>query len=156
MAYLLERDAVNGKEGRAYATIDNRRIEIFQLKNLEINSNFQEADFKVVGSNIVQKKTTGVELTGTMTMYYGSREFRNMVIGYIKNHVLEYFTLQVVNDDPSTSIGRQTLVLRNVKLQSATIARLNADADWLEDDVSFSFTDIDELDSFGDPIYLGN
>lgn len=154
-SYLLERDSINGKEGRAYATIDGRRVEIFQLKNLSAEANMQEADFKVVGTRIVQKKTTGVELTGTMTLYYGSPEFRRLISTYLKTGQLPYFTLQVVNDDPSSSIGRQTIVFYNVKLSSATIARLDADADWLEEDAGFSYTDFEILEEFTSPDTLG-
>lgn len=156
MAYLLERDALNGKEGRLFMTIDGRNIEVFQLKNLNVDADFQEADFKVVGTRLVQRKTTGVQLTGSMELYYGSPEFVLLVENYIKFGRLPYFTLQVTNDDPSTSVGVQTVALYDVKLQSVPIALLDADADWLSETVSFSFTSFEVLSSFTTPDQLGN
>ena len=68
MSFLLERDAVNGKEGRGFMTIGGENHEMFGLKKFQSDAEFQEADFKVVGTRLVQKKTTGVSLTGSMTI----------------------------------------------------------------------------------------
>lgn len=155
MAWLLERDAINGKDGQAFLTINGRNVEMFGLKRLQADASFQEADFKVVGTRLVQKKTTGVELTGTMTIYYGTPEFVDLVQNYLKNGDLPYFTLQITNDDPSSSVGQQTVVLYNVKLQSVPISILDADAEWLQEDVSFSFTSFEVLTAFGTPAQLG-
>lgn len=155
MPYLLERDALNGKEGRAFMTVDGRNIELFGLKNFNTEANFQEADFKVVGTRLVQKKTTGVELTGTMTIYYGTPDFIQLTQNYIKTGQLPYFTLQVTNDDPSTSVGTQTVAFYNVKLQRVPIAILDADVEFLTEEVSFSYTSFEILEAFNDPDQLG-
>lgn len=155
MPYLLERDALNGKEGRGFMTIDGRNVELFNLKNFNTTANFQEADFKVVGTRLVQKKTTGVELTGSMTIYYGSPEFIQLVQNYIKTGQLPYFTLQITNDDPSTSVGTQTVAFYNVKLQQVPIAILDADVEFLTADVTFSYTSFEILEAFNPPDQLG-
>ena len=155
-SFLLERDALNGKEGRAFATIDGRNVEMFGLKKFNSNADFQEADFKVVGTRLVQKKTTGVTLTGTMTIYYGTPEFVALVARYLKTGRLPYFTLQVTNDDPATSVGVQTVAFYNVKLQKVPISLLDADSDWLSEEVNFSFTSFEILQAFTSPAQLGS
>jgi len=156
MAFLLERDAVNGKAGSAFATIDGRNIEMFGVKNFHSDADFQEADFKVVGTRLVQKKTTGVSLTGTATLYYGTPEFLALVNKFIKTGKVPYFTFQITNDDPGTSIGVQTVAFYNVKLQKVPIAILDADTEFLTSDISFSFTSFEILRSFNAPAQLGN
>lgn len=156
MSFLLERDALNGKEGSAFATIDGRNVEMFGLKKFQTDADFQESDFKVVGTRLVQKKTTGVQLTGSMTIYYGTPEFLNLVAQYLKTGKLPYFTIQVTNYDPSTSVGTQTVAFYNVKLQKVPIAILDADAEFLSEDVSFSFTGFEVLEAFHEPAQLGN
>lgn len=156
MAFLLERDALNGKEGQGFMNIGGRNIEMFQIKNFQTNANFQEADFKVVGTRLVQKKSTGVELTGNMTLYYGTPEFVQLVSNYIKNGTLPYFTLQITNNDPSTTVGTQTIAYYDVKLQSVPISVLDADTEFLTMDVSFSFTSFEILSSFVTPAQLGS
>ena len=155
MSFLLERDALNGKSGSAFATINGENHEMFGMKKFQSDAEFQESDFKVVGTTLVKKKTTGVSLTGTMTIYYGTPHFLRLLQEYLKTGKLPYFTLQITNDDPSTSVGSQTVVLYNVKLQKLPVAMLDADADFLEMEVSFSYTNIEVLDWFKDPAQLG-
>ena len=155
MAFLLERDALNGKEGRAICSINGQQIELFGLKNLKIDYSLDSADFKVVGTRLVQKKTTGVQLTGTMTIVYGTPEFKQMVRQYMATGRVPYFTLQVTNNDPATSVGTQTVVLYNCRINSGNIAQLDADADFLTEDVSFDFTSFEILKSFHEPERLG-
>lgn len=156
MSFLLEHDALNGKEGSAFMTINGRNIEMFGMKKFQSDAEFQEADFKVVGTRLVQKKTTGVSLTGSMTICYGTPHFLRLLQEYIKTGRLPYFTLQITNEDPSTSVGTQTVVFYNVKLQKLPVAMLDADADFLEMEVSFSYTSLEVLNYFNDvPEQLG-
>lgn len=156
MSFLLERDALNGKQGSAFMTIDGQNIEMFNMKKFQSDAEFQETDFKVVGTTLVQKKTTGVTLTGTMTIYYGTPHFLRLLQEYLKTGRLPYFMLQITNDDPATSVGTQTVVLYNVKLQKLPVAMLDADADFLEMEVGFSYTNIEVLNYFNDaPAQLG-
>ena len=156
MPFLLERDALNGKQGSAFMTLNGQNIEMFNMKKFQSDAEFQETDFKVVGTTLVQKKTTGVSLTGTMTIYYGTPHFLRLLQEYLKTGRLPYFTLQITNDDPATSVGTQTVVLYNVKLQKLPVAELDADADFLEMEVGFSYTNIEVLNYFNDaPAQLG-
>lgn len=155
MAFLLEKDAINGKTGKAFLTLNGKNYELFGLKKIQADAEFQESDFKVVGTTLVQKKTTGVNLTGSATIYYGTPIFINMLKTYLKTGNLPYFTIQIENDDPASSVGKQTVVLYNVKLSKTPIAMLDADAEYLEQEVSFSFTNVEVLNAFHDPTALG-
>lgn len=155
MSFLLERDALNGKSGSGFMTINGENHEIFGMKKFQSDAEFQESDFKVVGTTLVQKKTTGVSLTGSMTIYYGTPHFLRLLQEYLKTGKLPYFTLQITNDDPSTSVGAQTVVLYDVKLQKIPVAILDAEAEYLEMEVSFSYRTLEVLDWFKDPEQLG-
>lgn len=155
MAYLLERDALNGKEGRAVCTVNGKQIELFGVKNLKIDYSLDSSDFKVVGTRLVQKKTTGIQLTGSMTIVYGTPTFKQMIKDYMVTGAIPYFTLQVTNNDPSTTVGVQTIALYNCRLNSGNIAQLDADADFLTEDVGFDFTQFEILKSFHNPERLG-
>ncbi|MCI9047482.1 MAG: phage tail tube protein [Hungatella sp.] len=155
MSFLLERDALNGKSGSGFMTINGENHEMFGMKKFQSDAEFQESDFKVVGTTLVQKKTTGVSLTGSMTIYYGTPYFLRLLQEYLKTGKLPYFTLQITNDDPSTSVGAQTVVLYDVKLQKIPVAILDAEAEYLEMEVSFSYRTLEVLDWFKDPEQLG-
>lgn len=155
MAFMLERDALNGKEGRAIVTIDGQQHELFNCKNIKLDYSLDSSDFKVVGTRIVQKKTTGIQLSGSMTIVYGTDLFKKLVRDYIKYGRPPYFTLQVTNDDPATSVGVQTAVFYNCRISSGSFAQLDADADFLTEDVQFDYTSLEFLSKFHDPIELG-
>ena len=155
MSFLLERDALNGKSGSGFMTINGENHEMFGMKKFQSDAEFQESDFKVVGTTLVQKKTTGVSLTGSMTIYYGTPYFLRLLQEYLKTGKLPYFTLRITNDDPSTSVGAQTVVLYDVKLQKIPVAILDAEAEYLEMEVSFSYRTLEVLDWFKDPEQLG-
>lgn len=153
--FLLERDALNGKNGTAILTKEGRNHDLFGLKKIHADAEFKESDFTVVGTTLVQKKTTGVAMTGTATIYYGTPYFLEMLMEYKKTGRLPYFSIQIINDDPSVSVGDQVVVLYNCKLSKIPIAMLDADAEWLEEEVGFSFTDVAVLRAFHDPEQLG-
>jgi hypothetical protein len=155
MSFLLERDALNGKTGKAFLTVNGRNNELFSIKKFQSDGEFQESDFKVVGTTLVQKKTTGVTLTGTMTIYYGTPLFLEMLQTYLKTGTLPYFTIQITNDDPSATVGTQTVALYNCKLSKVPVAMLDADAEWLEEEVTFSYTNLEVLNAFHAPAALG-
>ena len=155
MSFLLECDALNGKSGSGFMTINGENHEMFGMKKFQSDAEFQESDFKVVGTTLVQKKTTGVSLTGSMTIYYGTPYFLRLLQEYLKTGKLPYFTLQITNDDPSTTVGTQTVVLYDVKLQKIPVAILDAEAEYLEMEVSFSYRTLEVLDWFKDPEQLG-
>ena len=121
MAYLLERDALNGKEGRAIATINGKQIELFGCKNVKADYSLDSADLKLVGTRLVQKKTTGIQLSGSMTIIYGTPYFKQLVKNYMTTGAPPYFTLQIINDDPATSVGRQVAALYNCRINSGNL-----------------------------------
>lgn len=155
MAYLLEKDAINGKEGRVFCTIDGRMVEMFSVKKVQIDYSLNETDFTVVGTRLVQKKTTGITLTGSMDIYYGTHDFKQLIADYVSSGKLPYFTMQITNDDPASSVGVQTVILYNVKITSGVLAMLDADSDVLTESVNFSFTSFKILESFVPPSQLG-
>lgn len=156
MAYLLEQDTLNGKEGRGFWTDQDGNVhEIVNAKNIKTDAALEESDMKVVGTRIVQKKTTGIQYSGTMNIYYGSPEFKQMIAHYAKTGIMPYFTLQVTNDDPATTVGRQVIVYYNCKIQSSTLSMLDVDADMLTEDVPFTFTSFEIIEGFKAPARLG-
>ena len=155
MSFLLERDALNGKSGSGFITINGENHQMFGMKKFQSDAEFQEEDFKVVGTNLVQTKTTGVKLSGTMTLYYGSPYFLQLLNDYLKTGKLPYFTMQIENDDPSTSVGTQTVVYYNVKLNKLPISKLDAETSSLDMEVGFTFTNVEVLKWFHDPEQLG-
>lgn len=148
MALLQAKDTISGREGRAFAQIDGKNEEMFYVKTLEAKIEKQKAEVKVLGSRSVQHKAAGWTGTGSMTIYYMTPLFRNMMLDYIKHGKDTNFIIQIINEDPMSSIGTQTVCLKNVNLNSVVMAKLDTESDVLEEEVEFTFDDVDILNEF--------
>ncbi|NUU78538.1 phage tail tube protein [Paenibacillus xylanilyticus] len=151
MAFLKASDTISGQEGRAYATINGQTEEMFYVKTLEATVEKQKAEVKTLGRRGVQHKATGWSGSGFMTIFYTTSRFRELMLQYMQNGVDTYFDIEVTNEDPSSTIGKQTVTLKGVNLDSVIMASLDTEAEALEEEVSFTFEDVDMPVSFNLP-----
>ncbi|MCM3338119.1 MULTISPECIES: phage tail tube protein [unclassified Paenibacillus] len=151
MGFLQAKDTISGREGSAFAQINGKNEEMFYIKTLEAKIEKQKAEIKTLGSRATQHKTAGWSGTGSMTIYYMTPLFRQMMLEYIKSGKDTNFTIQVTNEDPTSSIGAQTVTLKNVNLNSVVMAKLDTESDVLEEEVEFTFDDVDILNNFSNP-----
>lgn len=150
--FMNEQDAISGKQAKAFATINGQVEELFYARTLESTIAKNKSDVPVLGKTNVGQKATGWAGTGTLNIYYVTSVFRQLMLNYIKNSQDFYFDLQVVNEDPQSSTGKQTTVLKNCNLDSVIAARFDATTDdALEEDIPFTFDDYDILDQFSAP-----
>lgn len=155
MAYLKARDTISGQEGRAYLQMNGQQEEMFYIKTLEASIEKSKAEVKTLGKRGTQHKSTGWSGTGSMTIYYVTTKFRKLMMEYIKNGVDTYFDIMVVNEDPSSTIGRQSVVLHGVNLDSVIMAKLDTESEAMEEEMNFTFEDISILEDFVNPVLGG-
>lgn len=149
--YLLARDVISGQEATAQAIINGEIVDLFMAKSIEATFTKRKSEVRTLGKRGTQNKTTGWTGTGTLTVYYVSSVFRKMALDYIKNGKDLYFTLVVVNRDPTSTIGSQTMALYNCNLDATTLAKFDTEADALDESMSFTFDDAEMLQGFTDP-----
>lgn len=152
LSTLNFKDTINGAEGRAYTTIDGNIELMFYLKKLEAKAEKKKTEGKTIGKRATQHKANGWKGTGTMTIYYITSKYREMMLDYIKTGKDVYFDIQTVNEDPTSDIGKQTIALKKVNIDSVILAKIDIDAETLDEEVSFTFEDYEILDAFGQPI----
>ena len=159
MGYILAKDTLNGKQGKAFITLHkdtgDEIHELFSAKKVQTKVDYQKADLKVIGTPTIQKKVTGASKTGTMTIYFGTPLFTEMAREYEAKGKVLYFDMQVTNEDPTASIGKQTIAYYDCSLDSIPLSILDADADFLEQEVGFSYTTFEVLENFTNPATLG-
>ena len=149
MAKLKSFDPISGKEGVAYAKINGNNEELFFAKTIEATVEKAKSEIKAIGRRMTGHKTTGMSGSGSMTLYYLTPLFRQMVKQYKDTGVDIYFDLVVENSDPSSSAGKQTTLLMDCNLDSVLLTKLDADSDDpLEEDADFTFEDYDILEEF--------
>ena len=148
--FMKAEDAISGKEGALYATIDGQTIQVAECKNISAKITKNKTEFKALGYRGTQHKATGWTGTGTLVVHYATSRFAKMMIDYAKNGTDQYFTLQIVNSDPTSGIGKQTVNLYDVNLDESEVAKLDTEADFLDQSMNFTFSDIDMTDKFSE------
>lgn len=155
MGFLLANDGVDGKAGSAFMIKNGRNIELFGLKKFEANAEVQTSEFPVVGSLVNQTKVKGIKYSGTLTIYYGTPEFLSVLTEYKRTGRFPEINLQVINQDKGSSVGSQIVALYGAILTKIPIAMLDDSSDYLQEEIPFTFTDYEPLESFHEPSQLG-
>ena len=148
MGYLRAKDTVNGALGTCFAIIDGKRQELMQVKNVQAKVKKTRTTIPILGLTAKQQKSGGWEGTGTMTVYYVSSLFREVMVNYMKNGVDTYFELMLTNEDPTGETGRQTVLLKDVNIEEMLIGKLNVDEAAMDEEMKFTFGGVEPLDKF--------
>lgn len=122
-------DTISGREGRAYAKINGNNEELFMAKTIEAIVEKAKSEIKAIGRRMTGHKTTGMNGTGSMTLYYLTPLFRSYLKQYKDSGVDLYFDMVIENEDPTSAAGKQTVLLLNCNLDSTILAKLDGDSD---------------------------
>lgn len=158
MSYLLAKDTVNGAEGSVVITRGGRNYVVAGMRNIRPTGNIQSDKMRVIGTRIVQDKPKGVELTGKGNVYYGFDLFRDMVLDYINNGVLEEFDIQITNSDKaSATLGSQVMAYYGCHLTGEIpLSILDSEESMMNFDFNFAYTRVQMIQSFNEPAQLGS
>ena len=151
--YTRLSDTISAREGKAYITIDGKNRELFEISALtaQIELNVQER--RMLGHRMTQHKVVGATGTGSMTMYFMNSQMLNQAIQYLRTGNYKGLKVQVKNEDPQSTVGKQEVVLLNVILSSVPAAILDDQSDDpITFDTDFTFDDIENLESFQLPV----
>ena len=152
--FLKAGDIISGQEGKITAVIDGVVEVLGYVKSAEGTMEKQKSEIKVLGHRGTQHKTTGWSGSGSMNLYYITSIFRKMALKYAKTGVDTSFDLTVENNDPGSTVGKQTVVFYGCNTDSTTLAKLDVDNTELDEDLDFTFDDFDILDEFGKPVAI--
>ncbi len=50
-----------------------------------------------------------------------------------------YFDIQITNEDPTSTVGRQTVVLYDCNIDGGILAKFDADGEYLDESMDFTF-----------------
>lgn len=148
--FMKANDTISGKEGELYATIDGKVRMVAECKSINAKITKNKTEFKSLGQRGTQHKAIGWSGTGTLVIHYATSFWAKMMIQYAKTGEDIYFNLQIINSDPSNKakIGSQKITLSDVNMDEAEIAKLDVDADFLDQSMNFSFSGVDITEEF--------
>lgn len=145
---LFAGDVVSAKLAAAYLTIDGKRYLLFQAKNLKATVEKTKKEVPILGQVMNGNRAVGSKGSGSLTIYYNTNKFDEMMETYVKTGKDVYFDMQIINEDPTSNTGRKTVVLLNCNIDKVDIANFDADGDWLEQDIDFTFEGFKRAETF--------
>jgi hypothetical protein len=149
MANIMNaKDAVSASLAKCFVTIEGNRYEFMQAINLEANFNKSKTKVPILGKTGKGNKSTGWDGEGNATFHYNTSIFRKLLKRYKDTGEDVYFDIQVTNEDPTSSVGRQTVVLKDCNLDGGILAKFDADAEYLDESIDFTFEDFEMPEEF--------
>lgn len=151
MTAMRGMDAISSSLAECYATINGTRYNLMQAINLEATMEKSKTEIPILGKTGKGNKATGWTGSGSATFHFNTSVFRKFMKEYKDTGVDFYFDIQVTNEDPSSSIGRQTVILKDCNLDSIVLTKFDADGEYLEEDFDFTFDDWEIPEEFTNP-----
>lgn len=150
------KDVIKGSMAQCYVEVYDEtgskvRYNFAHAISLEATMEKNKSTVPVLGKTGKHNIASGWEGTGSMTMHYNSSIMRKMLEQYKKDGTETYFDIQVTNEAPGSSIGNQIVTLKQCSIDGGILAKFDADADYLDEDVDFTFDDFSIDTPFADP-----
>ena len=142
------KDAISASLAECFITIDGNRYNFMQAINLEARFEKSKTEVPILGKTGKGNKTTGWKGTGSATFHYNTSIFRELMVRYKNTGEDLYFDIQVTNEDPTSSVGRQTIILKDCNIDGGILTKFDADAERLDEDMDFTFEDFEMPEKF--------
>ena len=147
---MKAKDAVFAALAECFVTIGTRRYNFMQAINLEAKFEKSKTEVPILGKTGKGNKASGWKGTGSATFHYNTSIFRQMMQHYKDTGEDTYFEIQISNEDPTTRVGRQTMILVDCNIDGGILAKFDADGEYLDEDMDFTFEDFRMPETFKD------
>ena len=145
---MRAKDAVSASLAECFVTIEGNRYNFMQAINLEAKFEKTKTEVPILGKTGKGNKSTGWAGTGNATFHYNTSIFRELLYRYKETGEDIYFDIQVTNEDPTSSVGRQTVILKDCNVDGGILTKFDADADFLDEDMDFTYEDFEMPEKF--------
>lgn len=145
---MKAKDTLSAALAECFVTIGSRRYNFMQAINLEATFEKSKTNVPILGKTGKGNKATGWKGTGSATFHYNTSIFRQMMLDYKNTGQDTYFEIQITNEDPTSGVGRQTVILKDCNIDGGILAKFDADSEYLDEDMDFTFEDFSMPESF--------
>ena len=149
-AVMLSKDTISASLAECFVTIEDRRYNFMQAINLEAKFEKKKTKVPILGKTGKGNKANGWEGTGSATFHYNTSIFRQMMLDYKNTGKDVYFEIQIINEDPSSAAGKQEIILKECNIDGGILAKFDADGEYLDEEMDFTFDDFSMPTSFAD------
>lgn len=141
-------DAVSARKAECFVTLEGNRYNFMQAINLEAKIEKVKSEIPILGRSMKGNKTVGMKGSGSATFHYNTSIFRKILYEYQNTGRDVYFDIQVTNEDPASSVGRQTVILKDCNIDGGILTKFDADSEYLDEDLDFTFESFEMPEMF--------
>ena len=145
---MKAKDSLSAKLAECYVTISGRRYNFMQAINFEANFERTKTEIPILGKTGMGNKSTGWKGTGSATFHYNTSIFRKMMLDYKNTGEDTYFDMQIINEDPTSTVGKQEIQLLDCNIDGGILAKFDADGEYLDEEMDFTFEDFSMPEEF--------
>lgn len=145
---MLAKDTISASLAQCFVTIGTRRYNFMQAINLEAKFEKNKTEVPILGKTGKGNKATGWKGTGSAKFHYNTSIFRKMMLDYKDTGKDTYFDIQIINEDPTSSVGRQEINLIDCNIDGGILAKFDADSEYLDEEMDFTFEDFTMPEEF--------
>ena len=138
---MKAKDTLTGSQAECFVTIGTRRYNFMQAINVEAKFEKKKTTVPILGRTGKGNKASGWSGSGKATLHYNQSVFRELMLNYKDTGEDIYFEMQITNEDETSAVGRQTVILVDCNIDGGILSKFDADADYLDEEVSFTFDD---------------
>ena len=142
------KDAVYGSLAACFVTINGRRMNFMNLTEFESTYEINTVDVPILGKVGTGHKAAGGKGKWSGTAHYNQSQFRAIADAFQKTGMMPYFEIQAINHDPTSAVGRQTVIHRDCLIDSVVLAKFKAGEEILDEKLSGSFDSWDMPEKF--------
>ena len=133
------KDAVSASLAECFVTIGDNRYNFMQAINLEANFEKNKTEVPILGKTGKGNKATGWKGTGSATFHYNTSIFRELMKRYKDTGE---------DEDPTSTVRRQSVIRKDCNMDGGLLAKFDADAEYLDEDMDFTFEDFEMPETF--------
>ena len=148
MTVMNAKDAISASLAECFITIEGNRYNFMQAINLEAKVEKTKTEVPILGKTGKGNKSTGWKGTGSATFHYNTSIFRELLLRYKNTGEDVYFDIQITNEDPTSAVGRQTIILKDCNMDGGILTKFDADAEYLDEEMDFTFEDFEMPEKF--------
>ncbi len=145
---MIAKDAIYGALAECFITIEGRRYNFMQLTEFESKWEVNITEVPILGKVGMGHKASGGKGTWSGSAHYNQSVMRELADNYQKTGYMPYFEIQVSNEDPSSAVGRQTIIHRNCLCDTFILAKFKAGEETLNEELSGTFESWDMPEKF--------
>lgn len=151
--YVIETgDVISGKMATAFIKHEGKNIPCSWFTAIEAVMKKKKNEAPRLGTTSLMRRSMGWTGTGSAKMYFSNSIIRALAQSYAKEGKDIFVDMVVTNDDPSSTLGAQAILLKNVNFDEVVLAKFDVHGDApLDEEVSFTFDDFEILSSFSHP-----